>query len=70
MNYVHVQVLIFPHHSLQERFCHFSKDHVAVTLKTMMYIEPGKEDDLLAAVAFSGPAVVAIDHKHRGFQVS
>ena len=49
--------------------CSFNEGQAVTTVKKVLTVQTGSETDLMAAVAEVGPVAVAIDHRHRSFQV-
>jgi len=54
---------------LKEGSCYFRKETIGATISSMSFVRKGSESDLQTAVVQHGPVAVAIDHRHRSFQV-
>eukprot|EP00731_Ephydatia_muelleri_P025848 Em0017g931a len=52
----------------RQGLCNFSSSAIAVSCTGIIRIQPGSEEDLMAAIAFSGPVSVSIDAAHNSFQ--
>jgi len=58
----------YPYKS-EEGSCYFRKKTIGATISSMSFVRKGSESDLQTAVVQHGPVAVAIDHRHRSFQV-